>query len=397
MQWTTHLNRISDTLVELEFKASIAEKWHLYSLEEFDDGPLPTEFVFVYDSLQLGLVGPTDSGTPKVEFDQIFQIDLPFFDEQADFKQQFKLLNPLAEEISGEINYQACDDRVCIFRTETFRVALDGTTLQEEVIVLTEQDKAQSAALTLDLKNTAVLDADRYASEEDPAFWNLFLLGLLGGLIALLTPCVFPMIPLTVSFFLKQGSSLRASMFNAFMYGCFIVLIYLLLSLPFHFLDSLNPEILNTISTNVPLNLLFFAVFVFFAFSFFGYYELTLPSSWGNATDESASRRGSIGIFFMALTLAIVSFSCTGPILGTLLAGSLTADGGAMQLTAGMTGFGVALALPFALFAMFPNALNALPSSGGWMTTVKVVLGFLELGLALKFCPMPTWFPTGDC
>ena len=385
VQWTTHLNRISDQIVELEFKASIAEKWHLYSLEEFDDGPLPTEFVFVYDSLQLALVGPMASGTPKVEFDQIFQIDLPFFDEQADFKQQFKLLNPLAKEISGEINYQACDDRVCIFRTETFRVALDGTTLQEEVIVLTEQDKAQSAALTLDLKNTAVLDADRYASEEDPAFWNLFLLGLLGGLIALLTPCVFPMIPLTVSFFLKQGSSLRAGMFNAFLYGFFIVLIYVLLSLPFHFLDSLNPEILNTISTNVPLNLLFFAVFVFFAFSFFGYYELTLPSSWGNATDESASRRGSIGIFFMALTLAIVSFSCTGPILGTLLAGSLTADGGAMQLTAGMTGFGVALALPFALFALFPNALNALPSSGGWMTTVKVVLGFLELGLALKF------------
>ena len=362
----------------------------MYSLEEFDDGPLPTEFVFVYDSLQLALVGPTASSTPKVEFDQIFQIDLPFFDEQADFKQQFKLLDPLAKEISGEINYQACDDRVCIFRTETFRVALDGTTLQEEVIVLNEQDKAQSAALTLDLKNTAVLDADRYASEEDPAFWNLFLLGLLGGLIALLTPCVFPMIPLTVSFFLKQGSSLRAGMFNAFLYGFFIVLIYVLLSLPFHFLDSLNPEILNTISTNVPLNLLFFAVFVFFAFSFFGYYELTLPSSWGNATDESASRRGSIGIFFMALTLAIVSFSCTGPILGTLLAGSLTADGGAMQLTAGMTGFGVALALPFALFALFPNALNALPSSGGWMTTVKVVLGFLELGLALKFCPMPT-------
>ena len=190
---------------------------------------------------------------------------------------------------------------MCIFRTETFRVALDGTTLQEEVIVLTEQDKAQSAALTLDLKNTAVLDADRYASEEDPAFWNLFLLGLLGGLIALLTPCVFPMIPLTVSFFLKQGSSLRAGMFNAFLYGFFIVLIYVLLSLPFHFLDSLNPEILNTISTNVPLNLLFFAVFVFFAFSFFGYYELTLPSSWGNATDESASRRAALGYFLWPL------------------------------------------------------------------------------------------------
>ncbi len=147
----------------------------------------------------------------------------------------------------------------------------------------------------------------------------------------------------------------------------------------------MNPELLNTISTNVPLNLVFFGVFVFFAFSFFGYYELTLPSSWGSASDEGSNRQGLLGIFFMALTLAIVSFSCTGPILGSLLAGSLTAEGGAMQLTAGMTGFGVALALPFALFALFPNALNALPKSGGWMTTVKVVLGFLELALALKF------------
>ena len=385
VQWTTQLNRISDTVVELEFSATIAEKWHLYSLEEFEEGPLPTEFVFVYDSLQLALAGPTTSGTPKVEFDQIFQIDLPFFDKEAVFKQQFKLLDAVVKEISGEINYQACDDRVCIFRTEPFRIALDGTALQQVEIELTEQDRARSAALTLNLKNRAYLEDQLKASGSDSLYWNLFFLGFLGGLIALLTPCVFPMIPLTVSFFLKQSNSLRAGIFNALLYGFFIVLIYVLLSLPFHFLDSLNPEILNTISTNVPLNLLFFGVFVFFAFSFFGYYELTLPSSWGNATDEGASRSGSIGIFFMALTLAIVSFSCTGPILGSLLAGSLSAEGGALQLTAGMTGFGVALALPFALFALFPNALNALPKSGGWMTTVKVVLGFLELGLALKF------------
>jgi len=385
VQWTTQLNRVSPAVVELEFNALIAEKWHLYSLEEFEDGPLPTEFVFVYDSLQLAPVGPTSSSTPKVEFDQIFQIDLPFFDNAAVFKQQFKLLDPAAKEISGEINYQACDDRVCIFRTEPFRIALDGTALQQTKIELTEQDKARSAALTLNLKNREYLEDQLNTSGSDSPYWNLFFLGFLGGLIALLTPCVFPMIPLTVSFFLKQSSSLRAGIFNALLYGFFIVLIYVLLSLPFHFLDSLNPEILNTISTNVPLNLLFFGVFVFFAFSFFGYYELTLPSSWGNVTDEGASRSGSIGIFFMALTLAIVSFSCTGPILGSLLAGSLSAEGGALQLTAGMTGFGVALALPFALFALFPNALNALPKSGGWMTTVKVVLGFLELGLALKF------------
>ena len=385
VQWTTQLNRISETRVALEFKASIAEKWHLYSLEEFEDGPLPTEFVFTYDTLKLTPAGPITSGTPKVEFDQIFEIDLPFFDTEATFKQQFEVLDATASEISGEINYQACDDRVCIFRTETFRIALDGSKLKEEELALSEKDLARSAALTLDLKNKEVLVRQLGTSSTNSLYWNLFFLGFLGGLIALLTPCVFPMIPLTVSFFLKQGSSLRTGIFNALLYGFFIVLIYVLLSLPFHFLDSLNPEILNTISTNVPLNLIFFAVFVFFAFSFFGYYELTLPASWGNATDEGATRNGSVGIFFMALTLAIVSFSCTGPILGSLLAGSLSADGGAMQLTAGMTGFGVALALPFALFALFPNALNALPKSGGWMTTLKVVLGFLELALALKF------------
>ena len=385
VQWTTQLNHISETRVALEFKASIAEKWHLYSLEEFEDGPLPTEFVFTYDTLKLTPAGPITSGTPKVEFDQIFEIDLPFFDTEAAFEQQFEVLDATASEISGEINYQACDDRVCIFRTETFRIALDGSKLKEEELALSEKDLARSAALTLDLKNKEVLVRQLGTSSTNSLYWNLFFLGFLGGLIALLTPCVFPMIPLTVSFFLKQGSSLRTGIFNALLYGFFIVLIYVLLSLPFHFLDSLNPEILNTISTNVPLNLIFFAVFVFFAFSFFGYYELTLPASWGNATDEGATRNGSVGIFFMALTLAIVSFSCTGPILGSLLAGSLSADGGAMQLTAGMTGFGVALALPFALFALFPNALNALPKSGGWMTTIKVVLGFLELALALKF------------
>lgn len=385
VKWSTSIDRTSKDVVVLQFDATIAEKWHLYSLEEFIDGPLPTEFTFVFDSLKIQLNGETTSGTPKTAFDEIFQIDLPFFDQAAQFRQQFKLLNPNAKEISGEINYQACDDRVCIFRTEPFIVRLDGSKAELASIELTASDIARSEALTLSLKNKAYLTSSVNESANSSPYLNLFLLGFLGGLIALLTPCVFPMIPLTVSFFLKQGKGLRQGIFNALLYGFFIVVIYVLLSLPFHFLDSLNPEILNTISTNVPLNLIFFGVFVFFAFSFFGYYELTLPSSWGSATDEGSNRNGMIGIFFMALTLAIVSFSCTGPILGSLLAGSLTAEGGAMQLTAGMTGFGFALALPFALFALFPNALNALPKSGGWMTTVKVTLGFLELALALKF------------
>lgn len=214
---------------------------------------------------------------------------------------------------------------------------------------------------------------------------SLFILGFLGGLVALLTPCVFPMIPLTVSFFTKKAANKKAGISNAFLYGFFILLIYVLLSIPFHFLDSINPEILNNISTNVYLNVFFFAIFIFFAFSFFGYYEISLPGSISNSADSKSGAGNIAGIFFMALTLALVSFSCTGPILGSLLAGSLTADGGAMQLTSGMAGFGLALALPFALFALFPNWLNSLPKSGGWLNTVKVVLGFIELGLAFKF------------
>ncbi len=385
VEWSTTVERISDTEAVLHFTAAIKEKWHLYSLKEFEDGPLPTEFTYVYDSLRIKLKGEMQSDPPKIEFDQIFEIDLPFFEKEAKFSQHLTLLDTNVDEIRGEINYQACDDRVCIFRTEPFAFSLNGKAIVQSAIEITDQDKARSAALTLSLKNKALLTSGLVDEGDASPLLNLFLLGFLGGLIALLTPCVFPMIPLTVSFFLKQGTSLRKGIFNALLYGGFIVVIYVLLSLPFHFLDSLNPEILNSISTNVPLNLLFFGVFVFFAFSFFGFYELTLPSSWGNSTDESANLKGVAGIFFMALTLAIVSFSCTGPILGSLLAGSLTSDGGAMQLTAGMTGFGVALALPFALFALFPNALTALPKSGGWMTTVKVVLGFFELALALKF------------
>ncbi|MEO7444113.1 MAG: cytochrome c biogenesis protein CcdA [Ferruginibacter sp.] len=222
-------------------------------------------------------------------------------------------------------------------------------------------------------------------AEKSSGLLSLFILGFLGGLVALLTPCVFPMIPLTVSFFTKKAQSRKTGVRNAFLYGFFIFLIYILLSVPFHFLDKLDPAILNNISTNVILNVVFFVVFVVFAISFFGYFEISLPGSITNSADSKSGLGKISGIFFMALTLAIVSFSCTGPILGSLLAGSLTTDGGAMQLTSGMAGFGLALALPFALFALFPNWLNSLPKSGGWLTTVKVVLGFIELAMAFKF------------
>jgi thiol:disulfide interchange protein DsbD len=206
---------------------------------------------------------------------------------------------------------------------------------------------------------------------------------MLGGFIALFTPCVFPLIPLTVSFFTKQSQDKKKGVANAVIYGLFIFLIYILLSTPFHLVDGVQPEILNNISTNIWLNILFFLIFVVFAISFFGYFEIGLPSGLANKIDSRSGMTSMGGIFFMALTLAIVSFSCTGPILGSLLVG--TAGEGAWPLTVGLAGFGLALALPFALFAMFPGWLQSLPKSGGWLTSVKVVLGFLELAMAVKF------------
>ena len=213
--------------------------------------------------------------------------------------------------------------------------------------------------------------------------WEVFILGFLGGLIALITPCVFPMIPVTVSFFTKRSKTKKQGITNGLLYGGSIFLIYVLASIPFHIVGNVQPEIFNSISTNPWLNLIFFIIFIVFSISFFGFFEISLPSAIANKADAKSGLGSMGGIFFMAITLAIVSFSCTGPILGTLLVGSL--QGGAWALTQGMAGFGVALALPFTLFAIFPQWLQSLPKSGGWLDTVKKILAFLELGLAFKF------------
>ena len=220
-------------------------------------------------------------------------------------------------------------------------------------------------------------------STTDASAWSVFFLGFLGGLIALITPCVFPMIPVTVSFFTKRSKTKKEGIKNGVLYGMSIFLIYVLASVPFHIIGNVQPEIFNSISTNATLNLIFFAVFIFFSISFFGYFEITLPSGIANKADAKSGLGSFGGIFFMAITLAIVSFSCTGPILGTLLVGSL--QGGAWALTQGMAGFGLALALPFTLFAIFPGWLQSIPKSGGWLDTVKKILAFAELALAFKF------------
>ena len=383
ISFTTSVKKVSDDTYELITNSEIENNWRLYSQNLIDGGAIPTEFVF-NQSDNFVLIGNVKESESITKFDPIFGINQSYFINSSSFTQSIKVKSSNLSTIKAIIAYQACDDMVCIFRESELIFNLDGsisTIVNEDVNSLIIED---SNPLILDLKNTDLLES--YSNSESLSsnpYLNLLILGFLGGLLALLTPCVFPMIPLTVSFFTNKGSN---SSLNAFIYGSFIILIYISLSIPFHFIDSLDPEILNSISTNATLNVLFFIVFVVFAFSFFGFYEITIPSSWINSIDsKSNSIGGFIGIFFMALTLVLVSFSCTGPILGSLLVGSISSQGGAMQLTIGMLGFGIALALPFTLFALFPKLLNSLPKSGRWMNTFKVILGFLELGFAFKF------------
>ena len=401
--WEFSQNKISESEVELQFKANIEVHWHLYSqfTGQFygDEGPVPTSFVFK-ESENFKKIGETLEELPLEVFDPIFEMDLKYFEGEVTFKQKIKILNSQAFTIKGEINFMSCDQAQCVFPMPvpfSFQFNSDGSivveNVEEEISNQEIENTQKYKDKLVDLDNPSA-DCGEKKSEEN-SLWAIFILGLLGGLIALITPCVFPMIPLTVSFFTK-GEKGKGT-FNAVMYGFFIMLIYFLLSIPFHLMPNIDPEILNQISTNSWLNLFFFAIFIAFALSFFGYFELALPSKWGNKADSGSNIGGLIGIFFMALTLAIVSFSCTGPILGSLLAGTLGGDVStvvilgmefkmvATKLTAGMTGFGLALGFPFALFALFPKLLDALPQSGGWLNSVKVVLGFLEVALAIKF------------
>jgi thiol:disulfide interchange protein len=303
-----------------------------------------------------------------------------YFEHNFSIEYTLALAEPV-DFIKGKINYTAFDGKEFIGPEAVefyLKKQADGTYSGGE-FQLAAATGNELLIANLDLKKP--IDNCGIAPDNDRGLLKTFILGLLGGLLALLTPCVFPMIPLTVSFFTKKSGDKSTGKKNAVLYGLFIFFIYVALSIPFH-IFNLPKEFYNQVSTNVYLNIFFFIIFVVFAISFFGYFDITLPSSLGNRTDSKKST-SFIGIFFMALTLAIVSFSCTGPILGSLLASN--AAGGEWALTAGLAGFGVALGLPFALFAMFPQWLSALPKSGGWMTTVKVVLGFIELALALKF------------
>ena len=378
IQWTGNSQKVADKKFDIILKGQINKGWHLYAKPDVGVG-------------LTGLVANVKETSVNADTLSIVSALSPINDLLFDNTVQQVATSTV--EIKLPVNVgDTIPSRVRLQLIYEVAKGQDSFLMEEkEVLVAFEggvqlKKDARLIIPSIDLKKPAAdCGVEGSTSSQGKGLLAIFALGFLGGLVALLTPCVFPMIPLTVSFFTKKSGSRKSGLKNAFTYGFFIFLIYVLLSLPFHFIDNLNPEILNNISTNVYLNVFFFVIFIVFAISFFGYFEITLPGAVSNSIDSKSSVGSITGIFFMALTLALVSFSCTGPILGSLLAGSLSSDGGAMQLTSGMAGFGLALALPFALFAMFPNWLNALPKSGGWLTTVKVVLGFLELAMALKF------------
>ena len=393
VKWSVTAASVEDGKWRLDFTAKVDNGWAVYSQETFGDGPIPTSIVLDSAGNATAVGKATETGPDMHEgMDDIFGVNVRKYKGLAVFSQVVEVKDP-AQAAKGVINFMTCDDSKCIFPdplkfsiVPSTGVAMIG---DEPTTTVGTGPGCDLKLAMVDLENPVLRgDTDTVDTQvrKSGSLWSIFFLGFIGGLLALLTPCVFPMIPLTVSFFTKGSEDKVKGLRNALTYGAFILGIYLLFSVPFHLLGSVNPEIFNEISTNPWLNVFFFVIFLVFAVSFFGYFEITLPASWVNKMDSNASRfGGAIGIFFMALTLALVSFSCTGPILGSLLAGALTADGGAWQLTVGMGAFGLALALPFALFALFPGWLNSLPRSGSWLNSVKVVLGFAEVALAFKF------------
>jgi len=383
VKWSFSSKQLGEGSYEFIATAQVEEGWSMPSMNSHPDGPPILEVYWEYDSTSVTAVGPVQEVSKiKTAFDPMFDVEVSKFAESPVILKQRFTSNSDQPIIKGYWVYTVCDHEKCLPPTDV-EFNLDLSTGQAAAAIVDvaregdQVDQRREALATTYKEPLGNCGEEVVAS--DSLLWT-FVLGFLGGLVALLTPCVFPMIPLTVSFFTKTSKDRASSMRNAILYGLSIIVIYV--SIGLIITGALGPGALNELSTNMIANLLFFAIFVLFAFSFFGYYEITLPSSWSTKTDAMADKGGLIGIFFMAFTLALVSFSCTGPIIGSALVESATNKMGPAVV---MLGFSSALALPFGLFAAFPGWLNSLPRSGSWMTSVKVVLGFLELALALKF------------
>lgn len=355
VKWSMIAKPMGDGEFELQFHAKIDKGWHLYSLHLPEDGMMiPTTFIF--DQKGFELLGDPTEPEPVTEFDPMADMEMSYHKDEVMFRQRV-ILTERVSSINGTLEFMVCDDERCL--------------------------PPEQLDFSFDIGKDAMHRVSTAGgSGADRSWVAIFIAGFLGGLLALLTPCVFPMLPLTVSFFTKQSKTKAKGISNAIIYGLSIIVIYV--SLGFLVTVTFGADAMNALSTNVWFNLFFFALLVVFAISFLGAFEITLPSSWVNRADQASDRGGLLGIFFMAFTLSLVSFSCTGPIIGTLLV-EAAVNGGVMGPIMGMTGFSLALALPFGLFAAFPGWLNSMPKSGGWLNSVKVSLGLLELALAFKF------------
>ncbi|MFV0224962.1 protein-disulfide reductase DsbD family protein [Empedobacter falsenii] len=406
-KWSSSVKEVGQNEFEIEVTGKIDKGWHLYSSKHPDGGiGIPASAAFKPAANAKLVGGVREVGKRIDKYSQIFEQDEKYFENQVKFVQKVKVTGDQPVNISYTIEFQMCDAERCLPPDETSgSVKLTPTTKVEETKEEVKKEEAVAeikdtvvekeivqdtievdsvAAISATQDSIKKVDESLLADNEkhDNGLIKIFSLGFLGGLAALLMPCIFPMIPLTVSMFTKQSKSKGEGVGKAFIYGLSIIVIYVALGLLATVI--FGPSVLNEMSTNPWVNLAFFVIFIVFAISFFGAFELTLPSKWVNAADKGADKGGLIGIFFMAFTLALVSFSCTGPIIGSLLV-QATQGGNYYSLIVGMLGFSLALAIPFTLFAMFPGWLNSMPKSGGWLNTIKVSLGFIELAFALKF------------
>ncbi|CAN5414331.1 cytochrome c biogenesis protein CcdA [soil metagenome] len=376
VQWETEVKNIDDKNLALFIKAKMDSGWHIYSQHIEEGGPIPTSIIFYDLKSKKNLSNSwNEIGHAETVYDSTFSMDLTYYGEEVAFVTSI----PLAEvgnEFSGSIKYMVCDSEFCLPPADE-----PLAFVIEDVSSLPKANSEEIASIKSSGKEGLKSPPD---PENKPArsYWALFFTAFLGGFAALLTPCVFPIIPLTVSYFTKRSTTKAKGISQALLFGLSIILIYISLGYGVTLLFGIDA--LNALATNVWVNLLFFILLVVFAISFLGGFDIVLPSSFINKVDAQSERGGVVGIFFMAFTLALVSFSCTGPIIGTLLFESAV-SGNMMGPVIGMTGFSLALALPFGFFAAFPGWLSSLPKSGNWMNSVKVVLGFLELALALKF------------
>ncbi len=387
VKWNFSVDNVNGQEAELVFSADIDYPWHLYSAHLPAGGPIATK-PWYDESDAYTLVGDiVESPKAKIKFDAGFQMDVGTLAGKAEFRQKVNFKNAGTQTVSGEIEFQVCDDEVCLPPKSVsfaFEVKLEGAAAASEEIVVveagTETEEPVAIESTTDTSDTAVAGVP--AMEGEKSLWRFFWLAFGLGLLALLTPCVFPMIPMTVSFFMQGTQSKARGIFRGLIFGISIMAIYTLLGVIVS-VSNVGPNAANALSTHWIPNLIFFALFMVFAFSFFGMFELVLPSSWSNKADSQVDKGGLGGVFFLALTTVLVSFSCTGPIVGALLVEA--AGGLALKPILGMFGFGLAFAIPFTLFAIFPSWLKGLPKSGGWLNAVKVVLGFIVLAFSMKF------------